>query len=105
MARPQPTTNRRSVVAAIPEHAVWPLPRSAPFAVQARNRIDQRQGLLRVVPIRAGQTHGERHASPVANQMALAPALRPIGGIRTSMVTTMHCADGTAVHDRSQQSI
>ena len=102
MARPQPTTNRRSVVAAIPEHAVWPLPRSAPFAVQRRNRIDQRQGLLRVVPIRAGQTHGERHASPVANQMALAPALRPIGGIRTSMVTTMHCADGTAVHDRSR---
>ena len=34
--------------------------------------------------------------------MALAPALRPIGGIRTSMVTTMHCADGTAVHDRSR---
>src|SRR6478735_5279510 len=46
MARPQPTTNCRSVVAAIPEHAVWPLPRSAPFAVQRRNRIDQRQGLL-----------------------------------------------------------
>ena len=102
MARPQPTTYRRSVVAAIPEHAVWPLPRPAPFAVQRRNRIDQRQGLLRVVPIRACQTHGERHASPVANQMALAPALRPIGGIRTSMVTTMHCADGTAVHDRSR---
>jgi hypothetical protein len=62
----------------------------------------QRQGLLRVAPIRAGQTHGERHASPVANQMALAPPLRPIGGIRTSMVTTMHRADGTAVHDRSR---
>jgi hypothetical protein len=86
----------------VPEHAVWPLPRSAPFAVQRRNRIDQRQGLLRVVPIRAGQTHRERHASPVANQMALAPALRPIGGIPTSMGTTMHRADGTAVHDRSR---
>jgi hypothetical protein len=42
--------------------------------MQRRNRIDQRQGFLRVVPIRAGQTHGERHASTVADQMALAPA-------------------------------
>src|SRR4029453_18670088 len=40
--------------------------------------------------------------SPVANQMAFAPALGPIGRIRTGLVTTMHCADGTAVHDRSR---
>jgi len=79
---------------------VWPLPRSATFAVQRGNGIDQRQGFLRVVPICAGQTHGERHASAVANQMALAPALGPIGGIRTSLVTAMHCPDGTTVHDR-----
>ena len=102
MARPQATPNGSRVVAAIPEHTVWPLPRSPPFAVQRGNRIDQRQGFLRVVPIRAGQTHGERHASPVANQMALAPALGPIGGIRTSLVTAMHRADGTTVHDRSR---
>jgi hypothetical protein len=93
--------NDGRVVATLPEHTVLSLPRSPPFAMQRGNRIHQREGFLRVVPIRAGQTHGERHASPVANQMALAPALRPIGGIRTSMVTTMHCADGTAVHDRS----
>ena len=57
---------------------------------------------MRVVPIRAGQTHGERHASPVANQMTLAPALGPIGRVRTSLVTAMHRADGTTVHDRSR---
>ena len=62
----------------------------------------RRQGFLRVVPVRAGQAHRERHAPTVAYQMALAPPLGPIGGIRTSMVTTMHCADGTAVHDRSR---
>ena len=66
------------------------------------NRIHQRQGFLRVVPIRAGQSNRERYALPVADQMALAPALGPIGGIRTSMVTTMHRADGAAVHDRSR---
>jgi hypothetical protein len=34
--------------------------------------------------------------------MALAPALRPIGRVRTSLVTAMHGADGTTVHDRSR---
>jgi len=48
---------------------------------------------LRVVSIRAGQTNGERHASPVANQMALAPALGPIGRVRTGLITAMHRAD------------
>jgi len=58
----------------------------APFAVQRGNGIDQRQGFVRVVPIRAGETYGERHASPVPNQMTLAPALGPIGRVRTSLV-------------------
>ena len=102
MPRPQPTPNGGCVVAAIPEHTVRPSSRSPPFAVQRGNRIDQRQGFLRVVPIRAGETHGERHASPVANQMALAPALGPIGRVRTSLVTAMHGAAGTTVHDRSR---
>ena len=77
MPRPQPTPNGGCVVAAIPEHTVWPPSRSPPFAMQRGNRIDQRQGFFRVVPIRAGETYGERHASPVANQMTLAPALWP----------------------------
>jgi hypothetical protein len=94
--------NGDRVVAAIPQHTVWPLSRSSPFAVQWGNRIDQRQGFLRVVPIRAGQTHGVRHASPVANQMTLAAALGPIGRVRTGLVPTMHRADGTTVHDRSR---
>jgi hypothetical protein len=54
MPRPQPTPNCGCVVAAIPEHTVWPLSRSPPFAVQRGNRIDQGRGFLRVVPIRAG---------------------------------------------------
>ena len=102
MPHPQPTPNGGCVVAAIPEHTVWPPSWSPPFAVQRGNRIDQRQGFLRVVPIRGGETHGERHASPVANQVALAPALGPIGRVRTSVVTAMHRADGTTVHDRSR---
>ena len=55
---------------------------------------------MRVVPVRAGQANRERHAPPVADQMALAPALGPIGGIRTGLVTAVDRADGTTVHDR-----
>ena len=78
---PQTASNGGRVVTAIPEHTVWPLPRSPAFAVQRGNRIDQRQGFLRVVPVRAGQANRERHSPPIADQMALAPALGPIGRI------------------------
>jgi hypothetical protein len=67
MPRPQPTPNRRRVLSAIPEHAVRPLPRSPAFALQRGNCIHQGQGLLRIVPVRAGQSHGERYAPRVAN--------------------------------------
>jgi hypothetical protein len=94
MPRPQPTPNRRRVVATIPKHTVRPLPRSPAFAVQRGNRIYQRQGFLRVVPVRAGQTNRERHAAPVANQMTLAPALGSIGGIGTGLLSGIHRAHG-----------
>ena len=102
MASPETAPNGARVVAAIPEHTVWPLPRSPAFAVQRGNRIHQRQGFLRVIPIRAGEANGERHAPPVADQVALAPALAPISGIRTGLFPAVHCADGTTVHDRSR---
>ena len=93
MPRPQPTPNRRSVVAAIAEHTVRPLPRSPAVSVQRGNRIHQRQGFLRVVPVRASQADGEGHAPPVADQMAFAPALGPIGGIPTGLVTAVYRAE------------
>ena len=102
MARPQSASNRRRVVAAIPEHTIRPPPRSPARALQRGNRIHQRQGFLRVVPVRPGYAHCERHASPVTDQMALAPALGPIGRIRTGLITAVHRSDGTTVHDRSR---
>ena len=96
-----PTVPDRSrVVATIADHTVRPLPWSAAFALQRRDRIYQRQGFWRIVSVRAGQAHRERHTPPVADQMALAPALGPIGGIRTGLVPTVHRADGTAVDNR-----
>ena len=49
---PETTPNDGRVVAAIPAHTVRPLPRSPAFALQRGNRIHQRQGFLRVVPVR-----------------------------------------------------
>jgi hypothetical protein len=54
---------------------------------------------LRVIPIRAGQANRERHAPPVADQVPLAPALRPVGGIGPGLITTVYRADRTTVHD------
>jgi hypothetical protein len=48
MSRPQPTPNRRRVVATIAKHTVRPLPRSPAFAAQRGNRIHQRQGFFSV---------------------------------------------------------
>ena len=89
---------------AIPEHTVRPPPRSPAFAVQGWDRIYQGQGLLRVVPVRARQTHGEGHAAPVADQMTLAPALRSVGGIGSSQIATIYRAHeqlSTTARDQS----
>jgi hypothetical protein len=97
---PETAPNGTRVVAAISEHTVRPLPRSPPFPAERGNRIHQREGFLRVVPVCAGQSHSERYAPPVANQMTLAPALGPIGGIWTGLVSAVHRADAPTVHDR-----
>ena len=83
---PETAPNGGRVVAAISEHTVRPLPRSPAFAVQRGNCIQQRQGFLQVVTVRAGQANRERHAPPVVDQMTLAPALGPIGRIWTGLV-------------------
>ena len=72
---PETVPNGGRVVAAIPDHTVRPLPRSPAVAVQRGNRVHQRQGFLRVVPVRAGQANRKRDAPPVTDQMTLAPSL------------------------------
>jgi hypothetical protein len=71
-----------------------------PVRRAAGNPIHQRQGFLRVVPVRAGQANCEWHATPVADQMTLAPMFGPIGEIRAGLVTAAHGADRTTIHDR-----
>ena len=76
-----------------------PAPGSTASASQGRNRINQGQGLLRVVRL-PGQANCEWDAPRITDQMPFAPALGAIGGIRTCQraATSAHRAtvnDGT----------
>lgn len=75
----------------------WP----STFTLEGRNRIDQHQSFLRVIPVGTGQPDGERHASRVANQMTLAPSLGAIRGMWTGLRTAVHRPDRAAVNNRS----
>ena len=99
-ASSQPRSDCVRIVAAVSHHTIWTTARPSPLALEWKNRIHQRQCLLRVVSVGAGQSNRERHTSPVADQMTLAPALGPISGIWTGLVTAVDGPDGTTVHDR-----
>jgi hypothetical protein len=99
-ASSQPRSDGLCIVAAVSHHRIWATLRPSPRALEWRNRISQRQCLLRVVSVGAGQANRERRAPPVADQMTLAPALGPISGIWTGLVTAADRADGATVHDR-----
>jgi hypothetical protein len=83
----QPPSDPLGIVRTIAEYAVGTTPWSPSFALQRRDCIDKRQGLLRIVPVGSGQADGEWRAAPVADQMALAPALGPIGRIRPGLAS------------------
>jgi hypothetical protein len=48
--------------------------------------INQCEGLLRIIAIRARELNGERKTTTVTNQMSLAAELRPISGIGTRLL-------------------
>src|SRR5262245_24249155 len=75
----------------------WP----STFTLEWRNRVHQRQGFLRVIPVGTGQPDREWHASRVTNQMTLAPSLGAIRRIWTRLRTAVHRAGRAAVNNRS----
>jgi hypothetical protein len=99
VTRPQSATNRRLVVAPIPEHAVRALPRSPPFAVQRPESHPPTRG---PPASRSGSRRsGEPRAARPARRRSDGACSRawPIIGIRPRLVTAADRADGTAVHD------
>ena len=94
-------SDARRIVAAVANHAIWPMPWPPTFTLEWRNRIDQRHCFFRVVSIGPGQAHCERNAVSIANQMALAPSLGAIRGIWTGLRATVHRTDRAAINNRS----
>ena len=99
VTRAQAVPNGRGVIATIADHADRPAPGSAAFALQRRNRIDQREGFLRVVAIGTGQSDRERDALCITDQMPFAPALGAIGGIRTCQRAATYGPHRATVND------
>jgi hypothetical protein len=89
------------------------MPWSPAFAVQRGNRIHQRQGFLRVVPVRAGQAHRERHARPwhirwrllprFARSVGFGPVWSPPHTARTEQLSTT-ARDQSIWSSRASQS-
>lgn len=69
------------VVAAIGEGRVGALTTSSPGAFDGRDGIDQRDGLLGIVDVRAGMRDGQRRPLAIAHNMPLRAIFTAIGGI------------------------
>jgi hypothetical protein len=58
---------------------------STSLSLQARDGVNQCEGLLRVVTIGAGQLNGERKAPSVIDQMTFAAQLGPVSRVRSCL--------------------
>jgi hypothetical protein len=59
--------------------------RSPSLALQGWDGINQCEGLLRIIAIRARELDGERKTTTVTNQMSLATEFGSVGGIGTRL--------------------
>jgi hypothetical protein len=74
------------VVTPVAYHAIRAIAWPSSFSLQERDSINQCDCLLRIVAIRPGELNSQRNSASIANQMALAAELSPIGGIRTGLL-------------------
>ena len=81
----QTLPDRLSVITTVAQYAVRTMARSSSLSLQAWDGINQCEGLLRVVTIGSGELNSERNSPSVADQMALAAQLGPVGRIRSRL--------------------
>jgi hypothetical protein len=82
VARSQTLPDRLCIITPVAQHTVGTMAWSSSLSLQGWNRINQSEGLLRVVAIGSRELDCERNAMTVADQMALATKLSPVSGIR-----------------------
>ena len=82
--RPQGPSVRLRVVGAIALHGAGPAPRATRLAADGGDRIDQRQQLRHVVPVRGREARDERNPVGVGENMMFRPGFAAIGRVRSS---------------------
>jgi len=81
----QTLPDRLGIITTVAQHAVRSMARASVLSLQGRDRINQRERLLRVVAVGSGELDGQRDAASVANHMALAAELRSVGRVGTCL--------------------
>ena len=74
-----------SIIGPIRQHFIRTPSRSTPALLDARNRIHQGHGDLRIVHVGPRVFHGQRGPLPIHNQVPLRTVLAPIRGIRACL--------------------
>jgi len=100
LACAQTITDGRRVIRTIAEDAVRTAPWSPSLTLERRNRVDQRQRFLRVMPVGTSQTDGQRHALSVADHVTFAPSFGAICWIRTGLRPATHRPHRAAIEHR-----
>ena len=78
--------DRFGVITTVAAHTIRSATRTTPLSLKSWDGINQRECLLRVVAISTGELNGQRNSVSVANHMALAAQLGPIGRIRARLL-------------------
>lgn len=92
------------VVAAVAEHALWPLSWAAGFAFDGRDRVEQVEQLAGVGPVSGGEDRGERDPASVADQVVFAAGFAPVDGARAGFGAPFNAGtndESTTARDQS----
>jgi len=81
----QTLPDRLRVITTVAQYAIRTMPWASPLSLQSWDGINQCEGLLRVIAIGPRELNGQRNSASIANQMALAAQLGPVGGIRSRL--------------------
>src|ERR1051325_2350319 len=90
---------RFRIVGSISLNMVWPATRSAAFAFDARNFVDQREQLGDIMTISSSQGNSQGDAVSIGKQMLLASQFAPIRGIWAGFFTSTGGTQGRAIDE------
>jgi hypothetical protein len=81
----QTLPDRLRVITTVAQYAIRTMPWASPLSLQSWDGINQWEGLSRVIAIGPRELNRQRNSASIANQMALAAQLGPVGGIRSRL--------------------